>query len=75
MNTYLTLPDRISYLLLAFGIIAVVVYIKVTIDDIKAAQRERAMRGLRSDKQLDALIERLEEIMEDLFGRKEQNNE
>ncbi len=44
---YPTLPDSLSYLLLAFGIIAVVVYIKVTIDDIKAAQRERAMRGLK----------------------------
>lgn len=41
------LPDSISYLLLAFGIVAVVIYIKVTIDDIKTARHERTMRRLQ----------------------------
>lgn len=48
------LPDSIGYLLVAFGVAAVVVYLKETIADIKVARRERKVRefeaAVRADK-------------------------
>ena len=53
-NSNFILPDSIGFLLLAFGAIAVVVYLKATIDYIKAARLERKVRefaaALRADK-------------------------
>lgn len=43
MNPNFMLPDSIGYLLIIFGAVAVIAYLKATIDDIKAARRERAV--------------------------------
>ena len=61
MNPNFMLPDSIGYLLIAFGSIAVVVYIKSAIDDIKAARHERAVRefeaAVKADKVSKALVD------------------
>lgn len=51
MNPNFILPDGIGYLLVAFGIAAVVAYLKATIDDIKEARRVREFKkAVKADK-------------------------
>ncbi len=47
MNPYFMLPDSLTYALIATGAVAVIAYIKMSIDDIKAFRRERAIREFK----------------------------
>lgn len=59
MNTNFILPDEIGCLLLVFGAIAVVVYLKATIDDIKAIRHERAVREFEAAVKADKVSRQL----------------
>ncbi len=47
MNLRFILPDSSIYMLIATGAAAVIAYIKMSIDDIKAFRRERAIREFK----------------------------
>lgn len=59
MNPSFILPDETGFLLLIFGAIAVVVYLKATIDDIKATRREKAIREFNAAVKADKVSRRL----------------
>lgn len=48
LNTRIMLPDSMAYLLLILWAIAIVVYLKVTLDDIRTAVKERTVRKLKA---------------------------
>ena len=47
MNPHFMLPDILIYMLIASGAAAAIAYIKMSIDDIKAFRRERAIREFK----------------------------
>jgi len=53
------LPDSIGYLLTAFGVVAVAVYIKSAIDDIRTARHERAVSKFKAEVEADKVSREL----------------
>lgn len=47
MTQNFMLPDSLIYILIASGVAGVIAYIKMSIDDIKAFRRERAIREFK----------------------------
>lgn len=59
MNTNFILPDSIGYMFIAFGAVAVAVYIKATIQDIKTARREKSARKFKAAVKADKVSRQL----------------
>lgn len=59
MNTHVMLPDFMGYAFIGFGVIAIVVYIIATIDDIKAARHEKAVRKFKAAVKTDKVSKAL----------------
>lgn len=59
MNSNIILPDSMGYLLIGFGVVAIGVYIKSAIDDIKASRHERAVREFKAEVEADKVSQAL----------------